>query len=581
LVSRNPYASRVVLYQLGGAFNRLARWFPNPGQAMYHTAISFESHTMNTRLVALVFAAFGFGAVSSAAQVPTFDHVFVIMMENKEFSDVIGSPDAPYFNELAHRYGLATNAFAVTHPSLPNYMALTSGQPIFAGNCSTCQTDAPSIADRVEASGRTWKQYLEDMTAACAPSDAHLYVALTNPFVHYSNIGNNPQRCTDHLVPLGSLAVDMAIGRLPDLVWVTPNLCSQMHDCSIATGDAWLQSMVPTILRSPAFANSALFIVWDEGRSTLNGGGHIPLLVASPFTPAGFQSTNVVSHYHVLRTILDAWGLPPLGQSVNAWPLAEFFPPPAMPPPGFASPAQGGPGSGTVNASETQLAYSGVIFPLVNGRVTFPDCSTYIALRSGMLVPAGVAPRCVARGMGAVGPAPVGPATGNVAPIGGPAGRGPAFLGPANGRLAMGTVNAAETQLVFNGATYPLVNGRVTFPDCTVYIALRWGMLIPAGTAPGCVANAGGIGGTPPVGPSSGGSAPVITSAFVGPASGGPARGTVNSTETQLVYNGTTYPLVNGRVTFPDCTVYIALRGGLLIPAGTASGCAPGGANPI
>ncbi|MEI6668596.1 MAG: alkaline phosphatase family protein [Acidobacteriota bacterium] len=702
---------------------------------------------MKARLIsALLIAVFGLSAPSKAAPVPAFRHIFIIMMENKEFGDIVGNPEAPYLNDLVGHYGQATNAFALTHPSLPNYMALTSGQPIFGGNCATCQTDAPGLADSIEAAGRTWKQYLEDMTAACAPSDAHLYVALTNPFVHYKNIAENPQRCSDHLVPLTQLGVDLATSRLPDLVWVTPNLCSQMHDCSIGTGDAWLKSVIPAIVRSPEFADSVLFIAWDEGRSAINGGGHVPLLVVSPFTRAGFASTRFVTHYDLLRTILDAWRLPPLGQSANAKPLSEFFPPPAinthpshrtavagstvtftteasgLPAPtyswqwsadggarwttltdtppysgaqtstlaiigaptrlnsywfraiaangagattsetatltvtkatpiltwptpaaiasgtplsasqlnatasvagtfaytpavgavfgvgaqqtlsvsftpidsanytapattvaidvlAFTSPARGGPPTGTVNPSETLLVYNGATFALVDGKVTFPDCTRYLALRGGMLIAAGTASGCSVRvpSTGVTPPATPTPAT----PATAPAPATQSFKGPASGGAATGNVNGSETQLAYNGATYPLVNGRVMFPDCTVYIALRGGTLIPAGTAPGCATSAAGPAGQPPAGPTSGGPTATLPgsgrSSFSGPASGGPATGAVNGSETQLAYNGAIYELVNGKVTFPDCTVYIALRGGILIPAGIASGCFDGG----
>jgi hypothetical protein len=124
-------------------------------------------------------------AATAAAQVPSFDHVFVIVMENKEFGDIIGNPQAPYINALAARSGLGTNYTGVIHPSLPNYMALTSGATIFTDNCITCRSDALNIVDRLEASGRTWRAYMESMLPGqCGANDAGLYVARHNPFVH-------------------------------------------------------------------------------------------------------------------------------------------------------------------------------------------------------------------------------------------------------------------------------------------------------------------------------------------------------------------------------------------------------------
>jgi hypothetical protein len=263
----------------------------------------------------------------AAAQIPAFDHVFIIVLENKEYSDIIGNPDAAYLNSLASRYGLATNYDGITHPSLPNYMAMTGGDTFFTDNCVSCRTNAVNIVDRLEAAGRTWTAYMEDMTASCGANDTGLYTARHNPFVHYSNIESNPARCAK-VVPFTRFSSDLSSGQLANYVWITPNLCSDMHDCSIATGDAWLAGVVPQILQSPAFANGVLFITWDEGTSAIGGGGRTPLIVASRWTAAGTQVAVSANHYSLLRTIEDAWQLPPLGKSVNAQALAGFFTPP-------------------------------------------------------------------------------------------------------------------------------------------------------------------------------------------------------------------------------------------------------------
>jgi hypothetical protein len=268
---------------------------------------------------------------ASAAQIPNFRHVFIIVMENHEYSDVIGNPAAPYFNRLANEHGLATNAFGVAHPSLLNYMALTGGETFFTFNCTGCETPAANIADQIEASGRTWTAYMEDMPGTCGAADSGLYVTRHNPFVHYTNIVSNAARCSN-VVPFTRFSTDLAANTLAHYVWITPNLCNDMHDCSIATGDAWLASVVPQILQSPAFADSVLFLTFDEGTSNLGGGGRIPFVVVSPWTPAGLRSATTIDHYSVLRTIEDAWGLPPLGQSANATAMSDFFPRPGATP---------------------------------------------------------------------------------------------------------------------------------------------------------------------------------------------------------------------------------------------------------
>ena len=131
----------------------------------------------------------------------------------------------------------------MTHPSLPNYMALTGGDTFFIDNCIGCQTPAVNLADRIEASGRTWTAYMEDMPGPCGTSDSGLYVTRHNPFVHYSDIAGNAARCGRSVVPFSSFGSDLAMNRLPSFVWITPNLCNDMHDCPVATGDSWLASL--------------------------------------------------------------------------------------------------------------------------------------------------------------------------------------------------------------------------------------------------------------------------------------------------------------------------------------------------
>src|SRR5206468_2526585 len=152
-----------------------------------------------------------------------------------------------------------------------------------------------------------------------------------NPFVHYSDIVGNPARCGNSVVPFSWFSSDLVANRLPSFVWITANLCNDMHDCSIATGDSWLASLVPQILQSPSFANSVLFLPWDEGTSAAGGGGQVPLIVVSPVTPAGLQSSAPATHYSLLRTIEDAWGLAPLGNSASATALSQFFRQPSPP----------------------------------------------------------------------------------------------------------------------------------------------------------------------------------------------------------------------------------------------------------
>jgi phosphatidylinositol-3-phosphatase len=160
---------------------------------------------------------------------------------------------------------------------------------------------------------------MEGMPSACFVGDAYPYMQKHNPWIYYNDIRTNAARCAAHVVPFSQLGADLAGGSVANYVWITPNMCSDMHDCSIATGDAWLSQHVPAILNSAAYRNGgALFITWDEGSTnagccTNAAGGRIVTLVISPLGRTGFKSSVPETHYSLLRTIEDSWKLPRLG----------------------------------------------------------------------------------------------------------------------------------------------------------------------------------------------------------------------------------------------------------------------------
>jgi phosphatidylinositol-3-phosphatase len=255
-------------------------------------------------------------------------------MENEESNSLIGNSAAPYINGLAASYGLATQYYAISHPSLPNYLTLTAGSTFgINSDCTTCWVNATNLADQIEASGRSWKAYLEDMPSACFIGDAYPYMQKHNPWIYYNDIRTNALRCSAHVVPFGRLGTDLGAGSVPNYVWITPNMCNDMHDCSIATGDSWLSRQVPAILNSTAFRNGGvLFITWDEGSTntgccTNAAGGRVATLVISPLGRTGYQSSVPETHYSLLRTIEDSWNLPRLGGAGCACTVAmrEYF----------------------------------------------------------------------------------------------------------------------------------------------------------------------------------------------------------------------------------------------------------------
>ena len=257
------------------------------------------------------------------------DHVVIIVEENRARSTILGNDAAPYINKLANENALATNYRAVTHPSLPNYLAMTSGTT--AGITKTCEPGkgctarVPNITDAIEESGRTWKMYAESMPAPCTAKNSGLYAVRHNPFMYYPGVTDDKDHCAAHVVPLTQLAADLkSAAGLPDYVFISPNLCNDMHDCPVATGDAWLSRQVPKILGSPAFTtqNSLLVITWDEDEDE-GGNNTVPTIFAGPAARTAYKSHRRYSHYSLLRTIESQWGLAPMTENDRNAPLME------------------------------------------------------------------------------------------------------------------------------------------------------------------------------------------------------------------------------------------------------------------
>ena len=267
----------------------------------------------------------------------------MIVMENKSYSQIIGSPEAPYINQMAHTYASAAHYYAIRHPSLPNYLALTSGSTQgLISDCPNCSFDVRNLVDQLEEQKKSWKAYMEDMPNPCfngvsaGPLDSvgsSLYARKHNPWMYFKDVSGNPQRC-NQVVPLTQFSSDLQRNQLPDFVWITPNLVHDMHDGTIHDGDSWLASFVPQILDSSAWKdNGVLFLLWDEGNDDAGccgdaSGGRTPALVIAAKGKRGFQSDVNYTHYSVLRTIEDSWQLGVLGGAGDPGtrPMADFFP---------------------------------------------------------------------------------------------------------------------------------------------------------------------------------------------------------------------------------------------------------------
>jgi phosphatidylinositol-3-phosphatase len=282
---------------------------------------------VEVRLPAAVVVMIAVLGVSTAGArrpaVPAFRHVLVVVFENKERSEVAGSPT---FAALARRYASLTGYDAVAHPSLPNYLALVSGSTQgITSDCTTCVVDAPSLADTLTAAHRTWKAYAEGLPSpGWTGAYSGRYAKKHDPFLYFRSVlRNRAQR--RRVVPYTRLAADVASNRLPDFALVVPDLCNGMHDCSVATGDTWLRTRIVPLLAKPALRRSVVFVVFDEGRTAVGGSGNVAALVLGPLVRPGSVSARPTGHYSLLRTIEDAWRLPRLGLSARARPIAGIW----------------------------------------------------------------------------------------------------------------------------------------------------------------------------------------------------------------------------------------------------------------
>ena len=266
---------------------------------------------------------------NSNRPVPTFSHVFTIVLENKSASSVLGSSDAPYLNELAGRYGVADAYQGVEHPSQPNYLALFSGSTQGITDDQPHDITAPTIADQLEATGRSWRVYAEDVPGGCftgatassgGVDGTGTYARKHEPAISFTAISGSPSRCAN-VRPLRDFDPTASSYAL-----LVPNMCNDAHDCPLSTADAWLKSYVPRILDSPAWKDGGvLFITFDEADGPERDANLVSTLVIAPNVTPGTRSSVAHSHYSLLRTIQAGFNLGCLAETCQANTLGEFF----------------------------------------------------------------------------------------------------------------------------------------------------------------------------------------------------------------------------------------------------------------
>jgi hypothetical protein len=261
-------------------------------------------------------------AQATAASAMWQGTVFTIVMENRSRGDILGNKDAPFINSLASQNAVAQGySDSLVHPSEPNYIWLVAGQ-----NFGIRDDNAPAdhhiatrshLVDQLEMQGVSWKAYQESMGAPCGLTSHYPYEPKHDPFVYFDDVNGwdgkafqPSQRCIAHVVDYSELDRDLAAGTLPRYVFITPNMVNDMHDASVAQGDAWLAREVPKILGSDAFnRGGVLFLTWDEGSKNSDDP---PMIVVSPNAKRGLVSQTPYSASSYLKTVQKLLGVEPL-----------------------------------------------------------------------------------------------------------------------------------------------------------------------------------------------------------------------------------------------------------------------------
>jgi phosphatidylinositol-3-phosphatase len=248
----------------------------------------------------------------SGGQAP---RVVVVVEENHAFDQIIGSPEAPFLNQLAGQGVLLTGYRAITHPSLPNYLAMISGDTHgIASDCTTCSVSGPDLAGQLQAAGISWKAYMQGLPTPCSQvAQSGAYAKKHDPFMYFDDIRRSPQQC-NKVVPSSQLVTDLAAGRLPRFAFVVPDLDHDMHDGPISVADAWLRDLHGQLVASRSWRpDTRLVVTFDEG---VGGDNRVATIIAGPRVRPRRDGT-AYDHYSLLHSIETLFRLPYLAHAAD------------------------------------------------------------------------------------------------------------------------------------------------------------------------------------------------------------------------------------------------------------------------
>ena len=246
----------------------------------------------------------------------SYSHVVWIVMENQGYT-VVGSPSAPYLNTLASACGLATQDYAASHPSLPNYIALTSGSTQGITDDAEPSQHILTVPSIFSQLGTNWSALVESMPSRCDQVTNGQYAARHNPAVYFQSLASS---CPQNDVPLA-----LPLNLSKKFTFIVPNVCNDMHSCSVTTGDQWLRRFVPAILATPQYQRGSLvlFITFDE--NDLQSSNRLPTLVIAPSVPRGLKVGVHFTHYSLLGTTESLLHLSLLGGARSASSMLRPF----------------------------------------------------------------------------------------------------------------------------------------------------------------------------------------------------------------------------------------------------------------
>ena len=266
-------------------------------------------------------------------------HFAIVVLENADYSDIVGSPNAPYINSLIAQGGLAGNYYANVHPSIGNYFVMTTGVAYSTDDNFSGVVPIDNVVRELTATSKSWKVYAQSLPSqGYLGGDVYPYLRRHNPISYFSDV-QPPSQLNMNIVDFSQLATDLAGGQLPAYSFIVPDAEHDAHDCPgggsncdigtrVAAADAWLSSNLPQLLSNAQFQQSGILVITtDESRDdNTNGGGKVATVIVGTSVKAGYVGTMMYDHRSLLGLSMTALGVSTIPNGAgSANQMTEFF----------------------------------------------------------------------------------------------------------------------------------------------------------------------------------------------------------------------------------------------------------------